>query len=133
MPLKYLSTTRNFRGVEIEKSISLYISRQSGWFILSIPFIGNLGTRFHITKYPTLKYVRNGAVAKREYRGQRSAESFVQFVEEQTTDPIKEFTALEELQNMGYDRMETASQNWIWMNVLIMAKIKTAFHCVVKI
>jgi len=60
----------------------------------------NLGTRFHITKYPTLKYVRNGAVAKREYRGQRSAESFVQFVEEQTTDPIKEFTALEELQNM---------------------------------
>ena len=47
-----------------------------------------------------MKYVRNGAVAKREYRGQRSAESFVQFVEEQTTDPIKEFTALEELQNM---------------------------------
>lgn len=60
----------------------------------------NLGTRFHITKYPTLKYVRNGQIAKREYRGQRSAESFVKFVEEQTTDPIIEFQSLEELQNL---------------------------------
>ena len=33
---------------------------------------GSLGTRFHITKYPTLKYMRNGIVAKREYRGQGS-------------------------------------------------------------
>ena len=64
------------------------------------PFIGNLGTRFHITKYPTLKYVRNGQIQKREYRGQRNAESFVNFVAEQTTDPIKEFTNLEELQNL---------------------------------
>lgn len=60
----------------------------------------NLGTRFHITKYPTLKYVRNGQLQKREYRGQRSAESFVQFVAEQTADPIKEFNSLEELQDL---------------------------------
>lgn len=60
----------------------------------------NLGTRFHITKYPTLKYVRNGQVAKREYRGQRSAESFVKFVEEQTADSVKEFNDLTELQNL---------------------------------
>jgi hypothetical protein len=43
--------------------------------------LGNLGTRFHITKYPTLKYVRNGILAKREYRGQRSAEAFLKFVQ----------------------------------------------------
>jgi len=61
---------------------------------------GNLGTRFHITKYPTLKYVRNGQLAKKEYRGQRSAESFVQFVQDQTVETIKEFTDLNELQNM---------------------------------
>jgi len=60
----------------------------------------NLGSRFHITKYPTLKYVRNGQVAKREYRGQRSAESFVKFVEEQTADSVKEFKDLNELQDM---------------------------------
>lgn len=60
----------------------------------------NLGTKFHITKYPTLKYVRNGQLAKREYRGQRSAESFVKFVEEQTEDPVKEFQDLAELMNM---------------------------------
>ena len=44
--------------------------------------------------------MRNGQIAKREYRGQRSAESFVKFVEEQTTDPIIEFQSLEELQNL---------------------------------
>jgi hypothetical protein len=33
------------------------------------------------TKYPTLKYVRNGILAKREYRGQRSAEAFLKFVQ----------------------------------------------------
>jgi len=60
----------------------------------------HLGTRFHITKYPTLKYVRNGQVAKREYRGQRSAESFVKFVQEQTADSVKEFNDLTELQDL---------------------------------
>ena len=63
-------------------------------------YLGNLGTRFHITKYPTLKYVRNGQLAKREYRGQRSAESFVKFVADSTADPINEFKSLEELQNL---------------------------------
>ena len=58
---------------------------------------GNLGTRFHITKYPTLKYVRNGVLAKREYRGQRSVEAFVKFVQEQTEDSVVEYKSLEEL------------------------------------
>lgn len=44
--------------------------------------------------------MRNGQLAKREYRGQRSAESFVKFVEEQTEDPVKEFQDLAELMNM---------------------------------
>jgi len=61
---------------------------------------GGLGTRFHITKYPTLKYVRNGQLAKREYRGQRSAEKFVEFVEGQTKDQVKEYLDLQELHEM---------------------------------
>ena len=39
-------------------------------------------------------------MAKREYRGQRSADSFVDFVREQNKDPIKEYQNLEELQEM---------------------------------
>lgn len=61
---------------------------------------GNLGTRFHITKYPTLKYVRNGVLAKREYRGQRSVEAFVKFVQEQTEDSVVEYKSLEELNKL---------------------------------
>ncbi len=56
-----------------------------------------MGTRFHITKYPTLKYVRNGIVAKREYRGQRSVEAFVNFAKEQSVDPVIEYKDLKEL------------------------------------
>lgn len=63
-------------------------------------FPGNLGTRFHITKYPTLKYVRNGVLAKREYRGQRTADAFVEFIREQTRDPVKEFTDLKEVNEL---------------------------------
>ena len=34
---------------------------------------GDPGTRFHITKYPTIKFVKNGVLGKKEYRGQSSA------------------------------------------------------------
>jgi len=61
---------------------------------------GGLGTRFHVTKYPTLKYVRNGQMAKREYRGQRSADKFIEFVEGQTKEQVKEFLDLSELHEM---------------------------------
>ena len=47
-----------------------------------------LGGRYHITKYPTLKYIQNGVLAKREYRGQRSVDSFLEFVRERVKDPI---------------------------------------------
>lgn len=60
----------------------------------------NLGTRFHITKYPTLKYVRNGVMAKREYRGQRSADAFLNFVKEHTAEQITEYTDLKDLDDM---------------------------------
>lgn len=31
-----------------------------------------IATRFHITKYPTLKLFRNGLPAKKEYRGKKN-------------------------------------------------------------
>lgn len=57
----------------------------------------SVATRFHISKYPTLKVIRNGQPTKREYRGQRSAEAFLSFIQKQLADPIKEFTDLKEL------------------------------------
>ncbi|KAJ8971822.1 hypothetical protein NQ317_002939 [Molorchus minor] len=56
-----------------------------------------IASRFHITKYPTLKIIVNGQPAKREYRGQRSVEAFTNFVKKQLEDPINEFKDLKEL------------------------------------
>lgn len=61
---------------------------------------GEIASRFHITKYPTLKVIRNGQPAKREYRGQRSVEAFVEFVKKQLEDPIKEFHDINDLKNL---------------------------------
>lgn len=60
----------------------------------------SIATRFHINKYPTLKVIRNGQSTKREYRGQRSAEAFLTFIQKQLADPIREFTDLKELKEL---------------------------------
>ncbi|XP_076388695.1 endoplasmic reticulum protein 44 isoform X3 [Megachile rotundata] len=60
----------------------------------------SIASRFHITKYPTLKVIRNGQPTKREYRGQRSVEAFEEFIRKQLEDPIKEFYDLKELNNL---------------------------------
>lgn len=44
--------------------------------------------------------MRNGIVAKREYRGQRTADAFVEFVKEQTIESVTEYTNLTELSGM---------------------------------
>jgi endoplasmic reticulum resident protein 44 len=66
-------------------------------YVVCFVCVGSIATRFHITKYPTLKVIRNGQPTKREYRGQRSAEAFLSFVQKQMADPIKEFKDLKEL------------------------------------
>ncbi|KAF4533117.1 hypothetical protein B566_EDAN003837 [Ephemera danica] len=62
---------------------------------------GAIATRYHITKYPTLKVFRNGQVTKREYRGQRSAEALLNYVKKQLEDPIKELKPGEKLEFLG--------------------------------
>ncbi|KAK9504393.1 hypothetical protein O3M35_010733 [Rhynocoris fuscipes] len=61
---------------------------------------GSIASRFHISKYPTLKLIRNGQPAKREYRGKRSVEAFLEFIQKQLEDPIKEFKDISELNNL---------------------------------
>ncbi|XP_060527736.1 endoplasmic reticulum resident protein 44 isoform X2 [Cylas formicarius] len=64
----------------------------------------SIATRFHITKYPTLKVIRNGQPAKKEYRGQRSVEAFTSFVKRQIEDPVKEFKHISELGKLESDK-----------------------------
>lgn len=49
-----------------------------------------VASRFQITKYPTIKVLINGQPAKREYRGKRSVDAFITFVQKQLDDPIQE-------------------------------------------
>ncbi|XP_050436854.1 endoplasmic reticulum resident protein 44 isoform X2 [Adelges cooleyi] len=53
-----------------------------------------VASRFQITKYPTIKVLINGQPAKREYRGKRSVEAFVSFVQKQLEDPVQEVSSL---------------------------------------
>ncbi|KAJ2952648.1 hypothetical protein O0L34_g6980 [Tuta absoluta] len=63
-----------------------------------------IATRFHISKYPTLKLFRNGIPAKKEYRGQRSKEAFAEFIKKQLTDPVVQFSSLKELTELSEDK-----------------------------
>lgn len=67
------------------------------WFLIFIVFfffLAAVASRFQITKYPTIKVLINGQPAKREYRGKRSVEAFVSFVQKQLEDPIQEVSNL---------------------------------------
>lgn len=57
----------------------------------------SISSRFQISKYPTLKIIRNGQPAKKEYRGQRSVEAFTSFIKKQLEDHVREFKELKEL------------------------------------
>lgn len=63
-----------------------------------------VASQFHITKYPTLKIIRNGQVAKREYRGQRSTEAFVTYIKNQLEDPVKEYKTLNDLLSLDTNK-----------------------------
>ncbi|XP_052899953.1 endoplasmic reticulum resident protein 44 isoform X1 [Anopheles moucheti] len=59
-----------------------------------------VASRFHITKYPTLKVLRNGQPTKREYRGARTVEAFTEFIRKQLEDPIREFQNIKDLEQL---------------------------------
>ncbi|XP_002736479.1 endoplasmic reticulum resident protein 44-like [Saccoglossus kowalevskii] len=58
---------------------------------------GEIAAKYHISKYPTLKLFRNGRVAKREYRGQRSRDAFQTYIRNQVKDPINRLSELSDI------------------------------------
>lgn len=99
-------------------------------------FTETIASRFQITKYPTLKLVRNGQPVKREYRGQRSAQAFLDFIEKQLEDPIKEFHDLKDLSNLdnkkrmliGYFDRKDVPQYETYRRVATNLKDDCQFH-----
>lgn len=63
-----------------------------------------LSSLYRVGKYPTLKVFRYGSPAKREYRGQRSAESISNFIRDQLTDPVSVVTNLDDLDNLEWQK-----------------------------
>ena len=59
------------------------------FYIILFDNIATLASNNQVNKYPTLKLYRYGTATKKEYRGQRSVESFLTFVKEQIANPIK--------------------------------------------
>ncbi|XP_066587117.1 endoplasmic reticulum resident protein 44 isoform X2 [Prorops nasuta] len=96
----------------------------------------SLASRFHITKYPTLKVIRNGTPTKREYRGRRSVEAFEEFVKEQFKDPIQVFYDLKELTNLddkkrmiiGYFDRQDVPEYKVFRRVATNLKDDCQFH-----
>jgi len=96
----------------------------------------SIGTRFHISKYPTLKAVRNGQLFKKEYRGQRSAEAFANFIKEQLLSPITEFTSLKEVETtdekkrtvIGYFETRESVEYQNFMKAAAILKDDCVFH-----
>ncbi|XP_054706311.1 endoplasmic reticulum resident protein 44-like [Uloborus diversus] len=64
----------------------------------------NLASRFKISKYPTLKLIRNGKLMKREYRGARSLEALTDYIRELMRDPVKELAIPEDVTNVDANK-----------------------------
>ena len=59
--------------------------------------LGSIASRYKVSKYPTLKLIRNGIPLKKEYRGQRSPEAFYEYIKKQLESPVIQFQDLKEV------------------------------------
>jgi len=63
-----------------------------------------ISNQYQISKYPTLKLFRDGQIMKKEYRGQRSAESLASFITDQLKENVKVFESLQEVEDAEKDK-----------------------------
>eukprot|EP00123_Amoebidium_parasiticum_P015610 comp23063_c0_seq1/m.36950 comp23063_c0_seq1/g.36950 ORF comp23063_c0_seq1/g.36950 comp23063_c0_seq1/m.36950 type:complete len:391 (-) comp23063_c0_seq1:188-1360(-) len=60
-----------------------------------------LAQRFSISKYPTIKVLRNGEVLPKEYRGARSVPHFKDYVDKLLSPPVTEITSSADFAQLG--------------------------------
>lgn len=96
----------------------------------------DISGRYQISKYPTIKYFINGDIMKSEYRGQRSADGFLEFVKEHMKDPHETFETAEQLDTLdgktrtiiGYFESSAAPEYQIFRRVAASLKDICKFH-----
>uniref|UniRef100_A0A914WCH2 Thioredoxin domain-containing protein n=2 Tax=Plectus sambesii TaxID=2011161 RepID=A0A914WCH2_9BILA len=57
-----------------------------------------IAQKYHVNKYPTLKLFRNGEMAKKEYRGQRSVEALSEFMQKHLDGNIQGFVSVDDME-----------------------------------
>eukprot|EP01022_Parablepharisma_sp_SALTPOND_P034056 TRINITY_DN903_c0_g1_i1.p1 TRINITY_DN903_c0_g1~~TRINITY_DN903_c0_g1_i1.p1 ORF type:complete len:787 (-),score=117.38 TRINITY_DN903_c0_g1_i1:33-2393(-) len=93
---------------EFEKAAEFAISSKKPYALAEIDCDKNIqaARHFNITRYPTIKLIKNGTPS--DYSGDRSAESFVQFLDEAAGIPISNFepptTGLVDLGDSNYTK-----------------------------
>jgi len=84
---------------------------------------GQLGARFHVTKYPTLKMFRFGSVVKREYRGQRSVTALTNFIRTQLVVPVTRLTTPDDIYSIDVSRVVWSMQLYVSSSVCSMLSV----------
>jgi len=56
-----------------------------------------LAVKYHVNKYPTLKLFRHGVLTKREYRGARNVDMFLDFIRKQVVTSITKLSSPSDL------------------------------------
>ena len=57
-----------------------------------------IAQKYHVSKYPTLKLFRHGELVKKEYRGQRSADAFFNYINQELEIKLINVSSVEDLQ-----------------------------------
>ncbi|XP_065888707.1 endoplasmic reticulum resident protein 44-like [Dysidea avara] len=90
---------------------------------------------FHINKYPTLKLLRNGQSAKKEYRGQRSISALSDYVKRQLADPVQAYTGEQKFGKLevtkavvGHFRSEDSATALVFKKVAISLRDDCPFY-----
>ncbi|KAJ1354868.1 hypothetical protein KIN20_011942 [Parelaphostrongylus tenuis] len=73
------------------------------WAIVDSVRQADVGDKYYVNKYPTMKVFVNGELIQKEYRSTRSVEALTNFVKYQLSTAINEFTSEEQL-NSTIDR-----------------------------
>ncbi len=59
-----------------------------------------LANKYGINKYPTLKLFRYGVLSKKEYRGARTVDAFLAYIQTQSADTVKEINSIPDYINL---------------------------------
>ena len=59
----------------------------------------DLGIKYNVNKYPTMKIFRNGVVGKKEYRGARSTDAFAKYINDQLRSSVHIFNQNSDFEN----------------------------------